>query len=98
MAMSARMRKLLAELEELEAEEAAQKSKGNSFSNYGDRNQCYAGPNTNSGAYSGNGNSHHTNNNYGSGPAINNSGNFQGHGNGGFFRGNFDASTRNYGY
>ena len=94
MAMSARLRKLLAELE---AEEAAEKSKGgNSFVNDGNGNQCYAGPNTNSGAYSGIGNSHRTNNNYGSGPAINNSGNFTGHGNGGFSDGNFDASTRNY--
>ncbi|RDY01955.1 hypothetical protein CR513_14658, partial [Mucuna pruriens] len=54
------------------------------------------GTKTNSGVCSGDGNTHHTSNNYGNGPAINNSGNFHGHGNGGFVGGNFDASTRNY--
>ncbi|MED6111213.1 hypothetical protein PIB30_050371 [Stylosanthes scabra] len=97
MAMSERLRKLM---QELEAEEEAQRSikrGGNSFTNFGDRNQNYAGANYNNGEYSGNGNSHNITNNHGSGPTINNSGKFNGHGNGGFFRGNFDASTRNYG-
>ncbi|QHO37744.1 hypothetical protein HN51_065512 [Arachis hypogaea] len=92
--MASRLRMLIAELE---AEERAQKG-GNSFANHGNGNQNYAAPNTNNGAYSGNGNSHHITNNHGSGPTINNSGQFNGHGNGGFFHGNFDASTRNYGF
>ena len=51
--MSARKRKLLAEAE---AEEAADKSSGTGdpFGNYGSGNQSYEGPNSNSGALSGN--------------------------------------------
>ena len=88
--------------EVVEAMEAAQKSNDalNSFSNHGKGNQNYAGPNTNSGAFSGNGNHHLISNNYGGGAVaiVNNSGNIYDHGNGDFFRGNFDASTRSYGF
>ena len=95
MALTSQLRNLLAALE---AEEAAQKSKGkvNTYTNHGDGFQNITGTKTNSGAYSGDGNTHHATNNYGGGPAIYYCGNFQGHGNGGFIGGNFDASTRNY--
>ncbi|TKY72512.1 hypothetical protein E2542_SST01253 [Spatholobus suberectus] len=95
MALTDQLRNLLAALE---AEEAAKNSKGNvnSYTNHGDGFQNITGNKTNSGAYAGDGNSHHVSNNNGRGPSINNSGAFRGHGNGSFVGGNFDASTRNY--
>ncbi|MQI72024.1 hypothetical protein EI017_25015 [Escherichia coli] len=64
--MAARLRNLIALLE---AEEAAEKANSNgtvgSFNNYGNGNQSYTGSKINSGAYSGDGNSHQTSNNFG---------------------------------
>ncbi|KAK7412888.1 hypothetical protein VNO78_04611 [Psophocarpus tetragonolobus] len=95
MALASQLRSLLAAIE---AEEAAEKSKRNvnTYTNHGDGFQNITGTKHNSGAYSGDGNTHHVSNNLGGGPAINNSGTFHGHGNGGIIGGNFDASTTNY--
>ncbi|XP_020206173.1 uncharacterized protein LOC109791301 [Cajanus cajan] len=95
MALTSQLRNLLAALE---AEEAAQKSKSNvhTYTNSGQGSQNITGTKNNSGAYAGDGNSHHISNHHGYSPAINNHGNFHGNGNGGFIGGNFDSSTWNY--
>nr|ABF66655.1 cold-induced PsAD2-like protein [Ammopiptanthus mongolicus] len=96
MALNSRaLRNLLAAMEAEEAAEKASNGTTSSFNNYGNGNQSHTDTKINSGAYSGDGNSHHTYNKHG-GSDINNSGTFNGHGNGGFIGGNFDASSRNY--